>query len=548
MKLNTMKKPWQLNVSLFSAIILFSIIFVATQNIAFFAEFWRLMNFDSMRSWVFASSITMVLMSGIVILLSVLLWSKLTYPVLAILLVLSTVFNYYSYHYHIYMDRDMITNVFETNTLEVYDLINMKLVGWLFGAAVLPFICCLKIKIKPTTWWKNGLQRIALVIGSVAIIGSVAFVLYKDYASFFRNNRQIVKLIMPSSYLTGYISYARKNYAQNMPFTTIADDAVLIKPSSQKKTLLVMVVGETARAQNFSLNGYEKETNPLLSKQANVWSFKDVTSCGTATAISVPCLFSQLTHETFDKISAESQENVLDVLQKTGYKILWRENDHGCKGVCNRVPTDDLDSYVMANQASGSFNYDEYLLKNLEQYVDQQQNSEENLVIVLHMNGSHGPTYYQRYPEAFKHFSPSCDTSKIETCSREVLTNTYDNTIRYTDYVLNDTIELLKHYEDDYEVAMLYVSDHGESLGESGFYLHGAPYSIAPKEQTSVPLIFWSSESFLNNRQIDLTCLQKQSDTGHYSHDNIFHTLLGILQVQTQAYNPNLNIFKECQR
>lgn len=542
-----MKKSSQLNVSLFSATIIFSMIFVLTQNIAFFAEFWHLMHFDNLRSWLFTSSLILVLGSGITIILSLLLWSKLTYPVLAVLLILSTLFNYYSYHYHIYMDRDMITNVFETNTLEIYDLINMKLFLWLILGVVLPFMCCLKIKIKPTQWWKNGLQRLALILASIAVIGVVAFGFYKDYASFFRNNRQIVKLIMPSSYFTGYISYARKNYAQNMPFTTIGDDAILAKPKSQKKTLFVMVVGETARTHNFSLNGYEKETNPLLAKQANLWSFRNVTSCGTATAISVPCMFSQLTHETFDKISAESQENVLDILQKTGYKILWRENDHGCKGVCTRVPTEDIDFYATQNKASGSFSYDENLLENLDQYVDQHKNNDDNLVVVLHMNGSHGPTYYQRYPEEFKHFSPSCDTSKIETCSSEVLTNTYDNTIRYTDYVLNETIELLKKYDDDYEVAMLYVSDHGESLGESGFYLHGAPYSIAPKEQTEVPLIFWSSESFLNNRQINLSCLQNNVQTAHYSHDNIFHSLLGILQVQTKIYNPNLDMFKECQ-
>ncbi len=542
-----MKLPPKIHLSLFSTIIIFAIVFVAIQNIAFWVEFGRLMTFDSVRSYLFTLSVSLVIGSGLVIILTLLLWSRLTYPILAVLLVLSTLFNYYSYHYQIYMDRDMFINVIETNTLEVYDLISFKLLLWLILGAVIPFFLLTRIKIKPNHWWMNGLQRIALIMASIFVVGAMALIFYKDYASFFRNNRQIVKLIMPSSYITSYVSYARKNYAQNMPYTTVGDDAVLTKAKEQKKTLLIMVVGETARKNNFSLNGYEKNTNPLLSQQDNLVSFKNMTSCGTATAISVPCMFSQLSRSNFDKITAESQDNALDIAQRAGYRVLWRENDHGCKGVCTRVPTEDVEDHSVKAEEAGSFHYDEALLENLDQYVEAQKNNDDNLVVVLHMNGSHGPTYYQRYPDQFKYFQPSCDTSKIETCSSEALTNTYDNTIRYTDYVLNQTIELLKQYNDDYEVAMLYVSDHGESLGESGFYLHGTPYAIAPKEQTEIPLIFWSSADFMNDHQINFQCLQDKAQSSDYSHDNIFHSLLGLLKIKTEAYDSNLNIFTECQ-
>lgn len=545
-----MKKiPTAISLSLFNTIVIYSLVFVLTQNISFWKVFWSLQNTHSADSYIFGLSVSLVLMAGTIVLLTLLLWSRLRLPVLAILLILSTVFNYYSYHYHIYMDRDMIINIFETNTLEAYDLISIKLFMWLFIGAIIPFILLTRIRVNHTKWWKLGLQRIALIVVSIAVIGTTASVYYKDYASFFRNNRQIVKLIMPSSYISSYVSYARKNYAQNMPFTTIGDDAVLIKPvtKDQKKTLFVMVVGETARRHNFSLNGYGQETNPLLSKQNGLVSFQRMRSCGTATAVSVPCMFSYLTHDNFDKITAENQENVLDVAQKSGYKVLWCENDHGCKGVCERIPTEVIEDTIGEGENSGSFSYDELLLKDLDKYVDANKDNDENLMIVLHMNGSHGPTYYQRYPDAFKRFLPSCETSKIETCSQEMLVNTYDNTILYTDYVLNETIELLKQYSDDYEVAMLYVSDHGESLGESGFYLHGTPYAIAPKEQTEIPLIFWGEEQFINNHQIDPICLRDKAQHDDYSHDNIFHTLLGMLQVQTAIYEPNLNIFKECQ-
>lgn len=540
------KIPTRLHLSLFNAVLLFSIIFVLTQNIAFWVEFGRLMTFDSARSYLFTASVSLVLCSGLVIILSLLLWSRLTYPMLAVLLVLSTLFNYYSYHYQIYMDRDMLTNVIETNTLEVYDLISFKMLSWLIIGAVIPFLMLTRIKIKPAKWWQNGLQRLGLIMGAIIVVGGIALVFYKDYASFFRNHRQIVKLIMPSSYITSYVSYARKNYAQNMPYTTIGDDAVLDAKKNQKKTLFIMVVGETARKNNFSLNGYEKNTNSLLSQQENLVSFQNVVSCGTATAISVPCMFSQLTRDDFDKITAEHQDNALDIAQKAGYKILWRENDHGCKGVCIRLPTEDVADYAVKTGDSGSFYYDESLLENLDQYIDQQKNSDDNLMVVLHMNGSHGPTYYQRYPKQHKKFSPSCETSKIETCDGDTLANTYDNTIAYTDYVLNETIELLKQYSGDYDVAMLYVSDHGESLGESGFYLHGAPYAIAPKEQIEIPLIFWSNSEFMAQRNINLSCLNDRANNSQYSHDNIFHTLLGLLQVKTNVYQKDLNIFKEC--
>ena len=540
------KIPTRLHLSLFNAVLLFSIIFVLTQNIAFWVEFGRLMTFDSARSYLFTASVSLVLCSGLVIILSLLLWSRLTYPMLAVLLVLSTLFNYYSYHYQIYMDRDMLTNVIETNTLEVYDLISFKMLSWLIIGAVIPFLMLTRIKIKPAKWWQNGLQRLGLIMGAIIVVGGIALVFYKDYASFFRNHRQIVKLIMPSSYITSYVSYARKNYAQNMPYTTIGDDAFLDAKKNQKKTLFIMVVGETARKNNFSLNGYEKNTNSLLSQQENLVSFQNVVSCGTATAISVPCMFSQLTRDDFDKITAEHQDNALDIAQKAGYKILWRENDHGCKGVCIRLPTEDVADYAVKTGDSGSFYYDESLLENLDQYIDQQKNSDDNLMVVLHMNGSHGPTYYQRYPKQHKKFSPSCETSKIETCDGDTLANTYDNTIAYTDYVLNETIELLKQYSGDYDVAMLYVSDHGESLGESGFYLHGAPYAIAPKEQIEIPLIFWSNSEFMAQRNINLSCLNDRANNSQYSHDNIFHTLLGLLQVKTNVYQKDLNIFKEC--
>lgn len=543
------------NIPLYLALIGIAVLFMATQNIVFWQSFWHKMSFDTLRNTLFASSVVITLTCGLVILFALTLWGRLRLPFIAVFLLLSTLFNYYSARYHIYMDRDMLINIFETNSIEVLDLISYQLIFWLILGVLAPLFFLSRLSIYKISLWKSLLQRALLILGSLAIVSVIALGFYKDYASFFRNNQQILKLTMPVSYLASSLSYVKKQYADNLPFQTIGDDAHFNRPQTpqgtQKKTLFIMVVGETARSQNFSLNGYHKATNPLLSQQANLVSFQDVTACGTATAVSVPCMFSQLTHDSFDKAHAQNQENALDVLQKADYTLLWRENDHGCKGVCDRIPTEEVADFIDKNSASTAsasstgLYHDEALLFGLPEYINAHQNT-ENLVIVLHMNGSHGPTYYQRYPDHFKHFQPSCDTKNIETCERILLENVYDNTILYTDYVLNATIELLKQYDDEYETAMLYISDHGESLGENGFYLHGAPYMIAPKEQTTVPLIFWGSDAFYQDHALDQDCLTRNAQTKSYSHDHIFHSLFGLLYVETQSYDAHLDLFSEC--
>lgn len=532
------------NISFFKAIIIFSLYFVVLQNIAFWHAAFEIILFESWRDYFFVLLLFIFLFAVLITLFCLILWSKLTIPMLILLILLGAAFNYFSFHYKIFMDREMLTNIIETNTAEVVDLLSIKMVIWMFIFGVLPIFFLTRIKVHHVSLRKTSLQRLLLIVSSFAIISMIALGFYKDFASFIRNNKPIVKLVMPNSLFASSISYAKQNYQANYPFIPLGEDATLSLDAQSKKQLFIVVVGETARSQNFSLNGYGQKTNPLLEKVNNLFSFQNVDSCGTATAISVPCMFSKLNRSDFDKKIAENQDNVFDIVQRAGYQVLWRENDNGCKGVCNRIPTQMVSDYIKTKPASNGFYYDEYLLTGLDEYIQDQ--SDDRIVIVLHMNGSHGPTYYQRYPENFKVFTPTCDTNRIETCDTETLVNTYDNTILYTDYVLNQTIELLKKYDGQYETMMMYVSDHGESLGEKGIYLHGTPYMIAPKEQTSIPLIFWGNDEFYKNRGLTLSCIQKKAQQENYSHDNIFHTLLGLLQVQTKEYDPKLNIFTEC--
>ena len=314
-----------------------------------------------------------------------------------------------------------------------------------------------------------------------------------------------------------------------------------------RRTVTILVVGETARSMNFSLNGYARQTNPLLSKQAGLINFRNVSSCGTATAVSVPCVFSNLGRDAYSADKANSQEGLLDVLKHAGFDVLWRDNNSGCKGACDRVAYEDVSVPKAGDPFCGTEEcYDERLLEGLREKI---RTAARDLVIVLHQKGSHGPEYFKRYPAGFGKFGPVCRTNELEDCSRESIVAAYDNSILYTDLVLSKTIDLLRAAaaEDGVDTAMLYFSDHGESLGEHNMYLHGAPYIISPAEQRSVPMMMWLSEGFHDRFHIDNGCLAART-TQEFSHDNVFHTVLGMLNVSTAVYNPKLDVIHPCTR
>ena len=308
--------------------------------------------------------------------------------------------------------------------------------------------------------------------------------------------------------------------------------------NTAEKSVTVFIVGETARAQNFSLGGYQKHTNPFTEKMG-VKYFSRVTSCGTATAISIPCMFSRFSRAKYDPRQATSQDNVLDIIHRSGADVLWIDNDGSCKGVCARVETIAIDTDSDSDLCDGRTCYDQVLINQLQKKL--QHLDKQNTVIVLHMIGSHGPTYYRRYPQEKRVFTPDCPRSDIQNCSEEALKNTYDNTIYYTDFILSEVIANLKTVDAD-NISMLYVSDHGESLGESGLYLHGFPYLLAPEEQIHVPLIYWSNK--LNNPTYS-ACIDNQL-AAEISHDNIFDTLLDLTQVSTSIYSRELDFLSTC--
>ena len=293
---------------------------------------------------------------------------------------------------------------------------------------------------------------------------------------------------------------------------------------------------------NYQLNGYKRETN-LHTKNLPLISFKNVTSCGTNTAISVPCMFSNFSREDYSILQAENQDNLLDVLKYAGLNVLWVDNNAGCYQTCKNITTINIES--KKNQwCNGVTCMDEILFVDLQKQIDTFKGKDS--VIVLHAIGSHGPAYYERFPKQHEYFRPGCFRTDIQNCTKEELLNTYDNSILYTDFVLHKIIKLLQHNNKHWHASAIYVSDHGESLGEKGLYLHGFPYAFAPQEQTHVPYITWFSRSFVKNKNLDLACLSVKADIEHYSHSNIFSSILGLMDIETKEYNKEQDMFYSC--
>lgn len=461
---------------------------------------------------------------GLVHMIFSLIFVKYLTKILSIFFILSSCISlYFITFYGILIDSDMIQNVVQTDVKEVKDLLSWRLV---LLAIVVLFFCVFILRIRIENNTEQGFFKKIRVRVLSALLGCfiflIAFVpLSKTFIPFFRTYNEIRMYNVPFYPIYAVYRYYVRFLKPKSEFKTIGDDA--FKEDNATKKLLVLVVGETARAANYSLGEYAKNDTNFYTKKNNVVFFDNFSSCGTATAVSLPCMFSLSKRQNYS--SSEYQENVMDILQKTGVKASWIDNNSGkCKGVCDRL----------SDKQQLSSDWDENLLPSLKERLG---NLDTQNIIVLHLQGSHGPAYYKRYPSEFKKFTPTCDTNELSKCASEALINTYDNTLLYTDYLLSEIIELLKEKK-DYESSLLYLSDHGESLGENGIYLHGMPYAIAPRHQTHIPVIFWSSDENL------MTTAQNHKSL-NLSQDNLFSTLLGYFNIQTAVYEPSFDILNQ---
>lgn len=514
-------------------------------NLAFYRQVFPLLPVNNLHNWLVFLSMPIVAISVMNIITTLASFLKLDRVVISLFILLSASAQYFIWTFGVVIDRSMIANIFDTTPAESFALLSTQMVIVLGLSGLLMVLVAWWIKVRrPASFWRGATMRLLNIAVSALLIVLVAALFYKDYASVFRNNKELVKSLSPSNSIVALNSWYAHNRMDNLPLVKIGEDAKqkAVMHNGARKNLTIVVLGETSRAENFSLGGYDRETNPRL-KQDDVVYFPKTTSCGTATTVSVPCMFSNMPRAHYDEELAHHQEGVLDILQRAGVQVLWNDNDGGCKGACDRVPHQNVTNLNLSGECIDGECYDDVLFHNLDSYID---NLQQDGIIVLHTIGSHGPTYYNRYPAEFKKFTPTCDTNEIQSCTQQQLTNTYDNTILYVDYVVDKAIKLLQSKQDKFTTSLVYLSDHGESLGEDGVYLHGLPYSIAPDTQKHVPMLLWLSPDYQQRYGVSSQCLQQQAKTNDYSQDNLFSTLLGLLGVDSREYQAKDDLLTPC--
>ena len=463
-------------------------------------------------------------------------------PVLGILFVVTALAVHFMTKYTVFLDADMVGSIVHTDSKESGELISWSLVPSLVVLGLLPSLLVWRVHIRRRQPVRAILARIGILTLTILVAAAAALASYQSLSSLMRNHREMRHLITPGNYVVALYHVLRRDHAvRNEPRTPIGLGAAVVgRPAGAKPRLLVLVVGETVRAQNWGLNGYARQTTPRLAVRDPI-NFPDMHSCGTATEVSLPCMFSPLGRADYDRDRVKHSESMLHVLDHAGIATLWRDNQTGCKGVCDGLPFESFEHATDTGHCNDEGCLDGVLLADLARVVEEQRG---DAVIVLHPLGNHGPSYFKRYPQRLKTFTPACESSDLGRCSRGEIVNAYDNAILATDELLDQAITFLSA-QTSRDTALIYLSDHGESLGENGLYLHGVPYAIAPETQTRVPMVMWFSPGMLASRGIDGECMRTMAKAAA-SHDNLFHSVLGLMQVQTPEYDPDLDLIGRC--
>jgi len=520
---------------------------VVVLNGAFWKRLYRVVAPATAYDWLFIGAVAVALFLLVALFIGAFNGRLVFKPVASALVLASASAAYFMHEYGIVIDHDMVTNVFQTDRGEAADLITLKFVLWMLALGVLPSLLIWRINLQPRPLLQELRFKAVSGLAIVAAVAALVFPFFMNITSVFREHSILRHEIVPFNFISAISKSGRLHIGAKAspivkPFGT---DAVRgpTWASRQGKSLTVLVVGETARAKSFSLNGYDRPTNSRLAEVAGLVSLTSAYSCGTATAQSLPCMFAGIGRDRSHTMIANEQEGLLDVLQRAGFAVWWRDNQSGCKGVCSRIPNENIMPPEPKKFYELAVSFDDKLLDNLDPWIDR---IPDKGVLVLHMMGSHGPAYYKRYPRDHARFQPDCQDTQFSRCSREALVNAYDNTIAYTDHVLRLVIDkLAERDKQGWATSMIYVSDHGESVGENGIYLHGLPYAIAPDEQKRIPWIMWFSPKFQTSFGLSNECLlRRRGET--VSHDHYYHSLLGLLDVKTETYDPVLDMFAPC--
>ncbi len=431
---------------------------------------------------------------------------------LALFFIINAVAVYFINTYSVIIDESMIGNVFNTNYEESSSYFSIKLILYVVLLGIVPGIYIIKAKII------NVPLKRFLITSSLTLLFILGLVFANagNWLWIDKNSKTLGGLAMPWSYSVNTSLFYIHKYKKNKK-EILLPNAVI---KDNRKSVMVLVIGESARSGNFSLYGYDKNTNPLLSKTSNLFHF-DAASCATYTTAGVKCI---LEHTSTDEL----YEILPNYLYRNNVEVIWRTTNWGEPPV--HIKNYQKKEALMPNCNGEGCNYDEVLLAGLKEQI--LASKKNKILIVLHTSTSHGPTYSKKYPPRFETFKPVCNSVELGNCSQKELINAYDNTIVYTDYILYKVIEDLKQLK-EYNSAMIFVSDHGESLGEKNLYMHGLPISIAPKEQYEIPFIVWVSDG---SKQLKPNKMLSQN--------HVFHSVLNFLSIQSPVYDEEMNIFK----
>ena len=531
-------------------VVLSSLWLAIVGNLALWKTLTELPDLTGGHGVLFGVAFALIIAGVMASLLSVVAWRHTLKPVITLFLLLAGFATHYMLAYGIVVDTPMVINVFQTDSREARDQLSWQLAGTVLVLAVLPGIWLWRQPLTSPPLGQQILRNGALCVTGLVLSFVMLQGVFQDFASLMRNHTQVRYQINPLNSVYALLDLTViPSDRPSGPMQALGTDAHIMERSpaaAQRPPLLVFVLGETARSANFSLNGYERLTNPLLAKE-NITSFTQVTSCGTSTAESVPCMFSHLGRVAYAK-REQDFENLLDVLQHAGYAVLWIDNQSGCKDQCDRIPHINTSNLQVPGHCGAGECRDTVMLTRIDAELAKlpAERRARGTVVVLHQMGSHGPAYFKRTPAEFKHFAPECKDTSLSPCDRAQIVNAYDNTLVFTDYFLSRVIDWLKAQEKTNTPAMLYVADHGESLGEKNIYLHGLPYAVAPVEQKMVPMITWLSSGFEQRSRVSTRCLNAERHKP-LSHDNLFHSVLGLMAVKTTVYQREHDFFAACE-
>ena len=514
---------------------------VAADNDPFWQAAWRATQNDEHRLAILSTLFALIFVP-LTVTMAAAVGTKLLRVIAALLLLVAASCGFFMLEYGVVIDQSMIRNTVETTALEATPLLSGAYFGHVFLYGVLPAIVVFAVPLKRLRWPAEIVVRFGTAAVAVALLLTTVYVNYSATSFFARENDGLRLQINPAYPLWAAATFSMSRDDEAAKARRPLDVRLAPAVAQRKPALVVLVMGETARADRFSFNGYERDTN-RYTRARDVVNFPSVVSCGTSTAESVPCIFSGLGQAKFSHAAAMGSESIMGAMQRLGIDTFWRDNSTGCKSVCDEQHFEQRANWTHPDLCDATGCFDELLLEDFDALV---ADREHDHLIVLHQRGSHGPAYNTDVPQWAKEFFPECDLPNLRNCDRAAINNSYDNTILYTDFFVSRVIDELSRRSAEFDTAVLYVSDHGESLGENGLYLHGFPYSMAPREQIEVPMLFWASPGFYADRaHVDPQCLRRSAEHDT-SHDTIFHTLLPIFGLESPLYDEGLDLLAAC--